>query len=84
MPKIFLTDKFIPFNLKRVVIISDLSIMENAFKNPAISSRVLSEKMKLGFHLDELDFNIPELRKSLKLKTISTKTNSIGRLMILI
>ena len=37
LPKILLSDGFLPFNVKRIVVFTDYDLINQAFKNPAFS-----------------------------------------------
>ena len=49
MPKVFLTDKFIPFNLKRIIILTDIDIIE---RNLYICNVAVATLVSLQFYIE--------------------------------
>ena len=44
LPKVFWATGFYPFDLRKLLVISDFDVMEKTFKNPAVSDRLKSAK----------------------------------------
>ena len=44
LPKVFWAKGFFPFNIQKMLVISDFDLMEKAFKNPAICDRMATPK----------------------------------------
>ena len=78
IPKIFLSDGFFPFNVKRIIVLSDYDIIQKAFKIPAMSARLTSAKVKLDFEQEREDLNVPAMIKSIGIETQLPGTNHIA------
>ena len=73
-----LSDGFLPFNVKRIVVITDYDLINQAFKNPVISSKAgpigaTDPKTKLDFATERTQSGLRKFISDLKLETGNTK-----------
>ena len=78
LPKILLSDGFLPFNVKRIVVITDFDLINQAFKNPVISSKAgpigaTDSKTKLDFATERTQSGLRKYVSNIKLETGNTE-----------
>ena len=75
LPKILLTNGFIPYNVIRFVVLTDYEIIEKAFKKREFSSRAhgSSAKSRLFFFTTARDSGLFKFANDIGLKTGNTK-----------
>ena len=44
MPDVFWAKGFYPFNVKKMLVVSDFELMQKLFRRPEVSNRVTTEK----------------------------------------
>ena len=70
----FLTDGLFPFNAIRAIVLTDFELINKAFKNPVLSSRLESHpKSMLELLTQEKASRLPEFADYIGLKTGNTK-----------
>ena len=79
LPKILLSDGFLPFNVKRIVVFTDYDLINQAFKNPAFSTKsgpigATDPKTKLDFATERTESGLRKYISDIKLQTGNTET----------
>ena len=79
IPKVLLSDGFIPFNVKRIVVLTDYDLINQAFKNPVFSTKsgnpvgVSDPKNKLDFATERTESGLRKYISDIKLQTGNTE-----------
>ena len=78
LPKILLSDGFLPFNLKRIVVFTDYDLINQAFKNPVFSTKsgpigATDPKTKLDFATERTESGLRKYISDIQLQTGNTE-----------
>ena len=78
LPKILLSDGFLPFNVKRIVVFTDYDLINQAFKNPAFSTKsgpigATDPKTKLDFATERTESGLRKYISDIQLQTGNTE-----------
>ena len=78
LPKILLSDGFLPFNVKRIVVFTDYDLINQAFKNPAFSTKsgpigASDPKTKLDFAIERTESGLRKYISDIQLQTGNTE-----------
>ena len=78
LPKIILSDGFIPFNLKRIVVFTDYDLINQAFKNRVFATKSgplgsADPKNKLDFAVERTESGLRKYVSDIKLQTGNTE-----------
>ena len=78
LPKILLSDGFIPFNIKRIVVLTDYDLINLAFKNPVFSTKsgplgASDPKNKLDYETERTESGLRKFVNDIQLRTGNTK-----------
>ena len=74
-----MSDGFIPFNVKRIVVLTDYDLINKAFKNPVFSTKsgnpvgVSDPKNKLDFATERTESGLRKYISDIKLQTGNTE-----------
>ena len=78
MPKVLLSDGFLPFNVKRIVVFTDYDLINQAFKNPVFSTKsgpigATDPKTKLDFATERTESGLRKYISKIQLETGNTR-----------